>query len=133
MHQTRVKGMTGMMVHWMLLASCVLVPLWRPDGGCCYSQAMEDLAHANKFRVCPEFVGHGVGRWFHSAPMVLPVASRMPDVMQVGLPEPMLPCLECLWLPSLAPALSLACCLSCPLAMLSVATWARNRTVLGRM
>ena len=48
-------------------------------------QVMEDLAHANKYRICPEFVGHGVGRWFHSAPMVLPVASKMPDTMQVSL------------------------------------------------
>ena len=47
-------------------------------------QAIEDLAHANKFRVCPEFVGHGVGRFFHSAPLILPVHSDMPDTMQVG-------------------------------------------------
>ena len=49
------------------------------------AQAMEDLAHASKYRICPEFVGHGVGRWFHSAPMVLPVASKMPDTMQVSV------------------------------------------------
>ena len=46
------------------------------------AQAIEDLAHANKYKVCPEFVGHGVGRWFHAAPLVLPVGSDLPDTMQ---------------------------------------------------
>lgn len=32
----------------------------------------------------PDFVGHGVGRTFHAEPLVVPIWTRDPEVMQAG-------------------------------------------------
>ena len=47
-------------------------------------QAIQECAQRHKLNVVPDFVGHGVGRIFHSDPYVIPVRNREPGIMQVG-------------------------------------------------
>ena len=39
-------------------------------------QAIHNLADRMKVSVCPDFVGHGVGQFFHAQPVVAPVRNR---------------------------------------------------------
>ena len=45
---------------------------------------MHNLADRHRVSVCPDFIGHGVGKSFHANPLVVPVRNRNRDKMQVG-------------------------------------------------
>lgn len=47
-------------------------------------RAIEATAKQHKLNVIPDFVGHGVGRIFHSQPFVFPCYNNSHDIMQVG-------------------------------------------------
>lgn len=51
----------------------------------CCTQAIEATAKQHKLNVIPDFVGHGVGRIFHSQPFVFPCYNNSHDIMQVNL------------------------------------------------
>lgn len=55
--------------------------------------AIQKVANANKMNVVKSFVGHGVGRVFHSSPVILHYPNREKGVMEIGQTftiEPML-------------------------------------------
>lgn len=49
-----------------------------------HAQAIQEHAKQHRLAVVGDFIGHGVGRVFHAAPWVIPVANHEQDVMQVG-------------------------------------------------
>lgn len=57
---------------------------FKPPPNASALQTIADIAERHKVQICPDFVGHGVGRSFHCEPAVFPTRNRNRSQMSVG-------------------------------------------------
>eukprot|EP00040_Diaphanoeca_grandis_P012469 m.63173 g.63173 ORF g.63173 m.63173 type:complete len:353 (+) comp23251_c0_seq2:169-1227(+) len=56
--------------------------------------AIETYVTSQRYSVNRDFVGHGIGREFHTKPHIYPYANDMPDVMEPGMVFTIEPCVN---------------------------------------
>ncbi|EFJ32990.1 hypothetical protein SELMODRAFT_439350 [Selaginella moellendorffii] len=47
-------------------------------------ETINEIADRYNYGIVRDFLGHGIGRYFHSAPAIIPYRNRIPGKMQVG-------------------------------------------------
>ncbi|XP_062336957.1 methionine aminopeptidase 1D, mitochondrial [Osmerus eperlanus] len=52
---------------------------------CVIGNTISDIAHSNGFRVCPYFIGHGIGSYFHGHPEIWHHANDNDMTMEEGM------------------------------------------------